>query len=54
MELQKVETRVKVLAELRELASAESPDTFTLVYTNILDHQPDCPVSPTFIYFFWN
>ncbi|XP_047962018.1 exocyst complex component SEC6-like [Salvia hispanica] len=39
----KVETRVKVLAELRELASAESPDTFTLVYTNILDHQPDCP-----------
>lgn len=43
--VQKVENRVKVLAELRELASAESPDTFTLVYTNILDHQPDCPVS---------
>ncbi|KAH6756566.1 SEC6 [Perilla frutescens var. hirtella] len=39
----KVENRVRVLAELRELASAESPDTFTLVYTNILEHQPDCP-----------
>ncbi|KAK4428426.1 Exocyst complex component SEC6, partial [Sesamum alatum] len=39
----KVENRVKVLGDLRELASSESPDSFTLVYTNILEHQPDCP-----------
>ncbi|MQL87916.1 hypothetical protein Taro_020479 [Colocasia esculenta] len=41
--LQKIENRVRILADLRELASAESLDSFTLVYTNILDHQPDCP-----------
>ncbi|KAL3640785.1 SNARE-binding exocyst subunit S6 [Castilleja foliolosa] len=39
----KVESRVRVLGDLRELASSESPDSFTLVYTNILDNQPDCP-----------
>ncbi|XP_021722353.1 exocyst complex component SEC6 [Chenopodium quinoa] len=39
----KVESRVRILSDLRELASAESLDTFTLVYTNILEHQPDCP-----------
>ncbi|CAI9777987.1 unnamed protein product [Fraxinus pennsylvanica] len=39
----KVENRVRVLSDLRELASSESPDSFTLVYTNILEHQPDCP-----------
>ncbi|KAL6511711.1 SNARE-binding exocyst subunit S6 [Orobanche gracilis] len=39
----KVENRVRVFGDLRELASSESPDSFTLVYTNILDHQPDCP-----------
>ncbi|XP_057536564.1 exocyst complex component SEC6 [Amaranthus tricolor] len=39
----KVENRVRILGDLRELASAESLDTFTLVYTNILEHQPDCP-----------
>lgn len=39
----KVETRVKILGELRELASAESLDSFTIIYTNILEHQPDCP-----------
>ncbi|XP_071701664.1 exocyst complex component SEC6 [Rutidosis leptorrhynchoides] len=39
----KVENRLKILIDLRELASAESPDTFTLVYTHILEHQPDCP-----------
>ncbi|KAI3465434.1 hypothetical protein Pfo_022097 [Paulownia fortunei] len=39
----KVENRVRVLGDLRELASSESPDSFTLVYTNILEHQPDCP-----------
>ncbi|KAK3025692.1 hypothetical protein RJ639_042032 [Escallonia herrerae] len=39
----KVENRVRVLIDLRDLASAESPDSFTLVYTNILEHQPDCP-----------
>ncbi|KAH1266507.1 Exocyst complex component SEC6 [Glycine max] len=40
---EKVENRVSVLSDLRELASAESLDTFTLIYTNILEHQPDCP-----------
>lgn len=49
--LQKVENRVRVLGDLRELASAESPDSFTLVYTNILEHQPDCPVSINYIHF---
>ncbi|KAK4722327.1 hypothetical protein R3W88_012560 [Solanum pinnatisectum] len=39
----KVESRVRILNDLRELASSESPDTFTLVYTNILEQQPDCP-----------
>lgn len=39
----KVENRLRILIDLRELASAESPDTFTLVYTHILEHQPDCP-----------
>ncbi|KAL6912129.1 hypothetical protein ACP4OV_000934 [Aristida adscensionis] len=39
----KVESRVRILADLRELASAESLDSFTLIYTNILEHQPDCP-----------
>lgn len=41
---QKVENRLRVMSDLRDLASAESPDSFTLVYTNILEHQPDCPV----------
>ncbi|XP_020090381.1 exocyst complex component SEC6 isoform X2 [Ananas comosus] len=39
----KVENRVRILADLRDLASAESLDSFTLVYTNILEHQSDCP-----------
>ncbi|KAG0502027.1 hypothetical protein HPP92_002099 [Vanilla planifolia] len=39
----KVEARVKILGDLRELVSAESLDSFTLIYTNILEHQPDCP-----------
>ncbi|XP_047340978.1 exocyst complex component SEC6 [Impatiens glandulifera] len=39
----KVENRIRILSDLRELASAESLDTFTLIYTNILSHQPDCP-----------
>ncbi|XP_060198749.1 exocyst complex component SEC6 [Lycium barbarum] len=39
----KVENRVRILSDLRELASSESPDIFTLVYTNILEQQPDCP-----------
>ncbi|KAK4253022.1 hypothetical protein QN277_010859 [Acacia crassicarpa] len=38
----KVESRLRILSDLRELASAESLDTFTLIYTNILEHQPDC------------
>ncbi|XWS33111.1 hypothetical protein CRYUN_Cryun22dG0050400 [Craigia yunnanensis] len=38
----KVESRVRILGDIRELASAESLDTFTLIYTNILEHQPDC------------
>ncbi|XP_028109737.1 exocyst complex component SEC6 isoform X3 [Camellia sinensis] len=40
----KVESRVRILSDLRELASAESLDTFTLIYTNIIEHHPDCPV----------
>ncbi len=32
------------LAEIRELASAESVDAFTLAYTNLLQNHPDCPV----------
>ncbi|KAK0572163.1 hypothetical protein LWI29_027090 [Acer saccharum] len=39
----KVENRIRILGDLRELASAESVDSFTLIYTNILEHQPDCP-----------
>ncbi|XP_019192346.1 PREDICTED: exocyst complex component SEC6-like isoform X1 [Ipomoea nil] len=39
----KVETKLRILGDMRELASAESPEYFTLVYTNILEHQPDCP-----------
>lgn len=39
----KVENKVRILSDLRELASAESLDTFTLIYTNILEYQPDCP-----------
>ncbi|KAK1273594.1 hypothetical protein QJS04_geneDACA012155 [Acorus gramineus] len=39
----KVESRVGILNDLRELASAESLDSFTLIYTQILDLQPDCP-----------
>uniref|UniRef100_A0A6N2KB11 Uncharacterized protein n=1 Tax=Salix viminalis TaxID=40686 RepID=A0A6N2KB11_SALVM len=39
----KVETRVRIMSDLKELASGESLDTFTLIYTNILEHQPDCP-----------
>ncbi|KAL5560034.1 hypothetical protein UlMin_036245 [Ulmus minor] len=38
-----VENRVKILSELRKLASAECLDTFLLIYKNILEHQPDCP-----------
>lgn len=55
--LQKVENRVRILADLRDLASAESLDSFTLVYTNILEHQSDCPVNsftmPFFFFFFF-
>ncbi|KAJ7279840.1 hypothetical protein O6H91_Y375300 [Diphasiastrum complanatum] len=40
----KVEKRVQTLLEIRELASAESVDEFTLAYTNILQNNPDCPV----------
>ncbi|CAI0474972.1 unnamed protein product [Linum tenue] len=39
----KVENRIRIMSDLRELASAESLDAFTLVYTRILEHQPDCP-----------
>jgi hypothetical protein len=35
---------VQPLAEIRELASAESVDAFTLAYTNLLQNHPDCPV----------
>jgi exocyst complex component 3 len=39
----KVDKRVQPLAEIRELASAESVDAFTLAYTNLLQNHPDCP-----------
>ncbi|KAI3717983.1 hypothetical protein L1987_69949 [Smallanthus sonchifolius] len=39
----KVENKLRILGDLRDLASAKSLDAFTLVYTNILEHQPDCP-----------
>ncbi|KAK1393051.1 exocyst complex component SEC6 [Heracleum sosnowskyi] len=39
----KAENRLRALTEIRDLASSESPDSFTLVYTNILETQPDCP-----------
>ncbi|CAM6087311.1 unnamed protein product [Calypogeia fissa] len=39
----KVEKRLQPLAELRELASSESVDAFTLAYTNLLQNHPDCP-----------
>eukprot|EP00249_Psilotum_nudum_P022154 c28394_g1_i1 orf=59-2332(+) len=39
----KVEKRVQPLGELRELASSESVDAFTLSYTNLLQNHPDCP-----------
>ncbi|GAY39615.1 hypothetical protein CUMW_045740 [Citrus unshiu] len=41
--INKVENRVRILTDLRELASANSVDAFALIYTNILEHQPDCP-----------
>ncbi|KAL9999424.1 hypothetical protein Hdeb2414_s0483g00902891 [Helianthus debilis subsp. tardiflorus] len=41
--MQKVEHRLRKI-DLRELASAESPYTFALVYTHILNHQPDYPL----------
>jgi exocyst complex component 3 len=40
----KVDKRLQALAEIRELASAESVDAFTLAYTNLLQNHPDCPV----------
>ncbi|KAJ0726929.1 putative exocyst complex component EXOC3/Sec6 [Helianthus annuus] len=43
LSVSKVENRLRILIDLRELASAESLDTFALVYTRILEHQPDCP-----------
>ncbi|CAK9200944.1 unnamed protein product [Sphagnum troendelagicum] len=39
----KVDKRLQALAEIRELASAESVDAFTLAYTNLLQNHPDCP-----------
>ncbi|CAM6002290.1 unnamed protein product [Sphagnum balticum] len=39
----KVDKRLQALAEIRELASAESVDAFTLAYTNLLQSHPDCP-----------
>ncbi|KAF9614110.1 hypothetical protein IFM89_015372 [Coptis chinensis] len=41
--VQKVENRVQILSDLRKLASAESHNEFTLIYTNILEHKRDCP-----------
>eukprot|EP00252_Welwitschia_mirabilis_P022004 TRINITY_DN5816_c0_g1_i1.p1 TRINITY_DN5816_c0_g1~~TRINITY_DN5816_c0_g1_i1.p1 ORF type:complete len:754 (+),score=182.77 TRINITY_DN5816_c0_g1_i1:281-2542(+) len=43
LNLSKVEKRLQPLADLRELAAAESVETFTLVYSNIIENHPDCP-----------
>ncbi|URE10916.1 exocyst complex component 3-like [Musa troglodytarum] len=43
LSLTKVENRVRIPSDLRELASAKSLDRFTLIYTNILEHQADYP-----------
>lgn len=41
---QKVDKRILPLAELRDLASAESVDSFTEAYLKLLENHPDCPV----------
>lgn len=41
---QKVDKRILPLAELRDLASAESVDAFTEAYLKLLENHPDCPV----------
>lgn len=41
--ISKVESIVRILSDLRELASAETLDAFTLVYTRILKYHPYCP-----------
>lgn len=41
---QKVDKRILPLAELRDLASAESVDAFTEAYAKLLQNHPDCPV----------
>lgn len=40
-----MEKRIQPLAEIRDLASAESVDAFTFAYTNLLQNHPDCPVT---------
>ncbi|KAG0632101.1 hypothetical protein M758_1G304000 [Ceratodon purpureus] len=39
----KVDKRILPLAELRDLASAESVDAFTEAYAKLLQNHPDCP-----------
>lgn len=39
----KVDKRILPLAELRDLASAESVDSFTEAYLKLLENHPDCP-----------
>nr|GEZ88524.1 exocyst complex component SEC6 [Tanacetum cinerariifolium] len=38
-----IENRLRILIDYDNMITADSPDTFTLVYTHILEHQPDCP-----------
>lgn len=40
-----MDKRIQPLAEIRDLASAESVDAFTFAYTNLLQNHPDCPVN---------
>ncbi|KAL2938637.1 Exocyst complex component SEC6 [Bienertia sinuspersici] len=42
--ISKAEKSLRILSDLRELASADSFDTITHVYANILEHYPDCPI----------
>jgi len=39
----KVDKRILPIAELRDLASAESVDAFTEAYLKLLENHPDCP-----------
>eukprot|EP00271_Cylindrocystis_brebissonii_P002923 TRINITY_DN13676_c0_g1_i1.p1 TRINITY_DN13676_c0_g1~~TRINITY_DN13676_c0_g1_i1.p1 ORF type:complete len:735 (+),score=196.15 TRINITY_DN13676_c0_g1_i1:510-2714(+) len=41
----RLKERLEALADIRELASADSPEAFTLGYTKLLSNHPDCQPS---------